>query len=280
MAPLRAWIFQPPSSCLSSFSPSRSTTGGPATNSAACSLTSTEKCAAARCAAPRPATEPRPSATRGTVPMFSTTHSQPLTPGTFERPSVSMVLTEPPPPEPSTMRTSGRRSWFAICSHMMCFSLMVASAEPPRTVKSSPPTTTGRPSSRARPKTKLDGSRCSRSLRPSYCARPAMAPSSWKLPSSTSAAIRSRTLSRPPSRWRRTRISPPSLSAKASRRRSSSSSGCQFMAGFLPFFVSFRAGCYPAGRFVGEGVPGASKRRSILRTGGGLHASFPLPARP
>ena len=34
---------------------------------------------------------------------------------------------------------------------------MVASAEPPRTVKSSPVTTTGRPSIRARPKTQLDG---------------------------------------------------------------------------------------------------------------------------
>ena len=53
-------------------------------------------------------------------------------------------------------------SWFAHCSHMMCFSLMVA-PEPPRTVKSSPPTTTDARAARA--KTKLEGSRCSRPLR-------------------------------------------------------------------------------------------------------------------
>ena len=38
----------------------------------------------------------------------------------------------------------------------MCFSLIVASADPPRTVKSSPPMTTGRPSTFARPKTKFE----------------------------------------------------------------------------------------------------------------------------
>jgi aryl-alcohol dehydrogenase (NADP+) len=36
------------------------------------------------------------------VPMLATTHSQPSTAGTLARPVVSMVLTEPPPPEPST----------------------------------------------------------------------------------------------------------------------------------------------------------------------------------
>src|SRR5262245_40544699 len=70
---------------------------------------------------------------RGTVPMLSTTVSQPLTPGTLARPVVSMVLTEPPPPEPSTSRIKGRRISLAICSHMRCLPLMVASAEPPRT---------------------------------------------------------------------------------------------------------------------------------------------------
>ena len=89
--------------------------------------------------------------------MLATTHSQPSTAGTLARPVVSMVLTEPPPPEPSTSRMSGSRSSCAIRSHMVCLPLMVASAEPPRTVKSSPPTTTGRPSTRARPKTKFDG---------------------------------------------------------------------------------------------------------------------------
>ena len=166
-APDLSWICQPPSSFLVSFCPRRSTTGGPATKSADFSFTITDRCAAARCAAPRPATEPRPSATRGTVPMLLTTHSQPETPGTLARPVVSMVLTEPPPPEPSTRRMSGSRSSLAICSHWLCLPLMVASAEPPRTVKSSPPTTTGRPSMRARPKTKFDGVSSFRSFRAS-----------------------------------------------------------------------------------------------------------------
>ena len=96
--------------------------------------------------------------------MLLTTHSQPATPGTLARPVVSMVFTEPPPPEPSTMRISGSRSSLAICSHWLCLPLIVASAEPPRTVKSSPPTTTGRPSTRARPKTKFDGVSSFRSL--------------------------------------------------------------------------------------------------------------------
>ena len=163
--------------------------------------------------------------------MFSTTSSQPETPGTLARPVVSMVLTEPPPPEPSTMRMSGRRSALAICSHWKCFSLIVASAEPPRTVKSSPPITTGRPSTRARPKTKFEGTRSARSLLPSYSARPAILPISWKLPGSAISATRSRMFSRPPSFWRRTRSGPPSSSARASRRRSSSSSRCQDIAG-------------------------------------------------
>ena len=55
--------------------------------------------AAASAPAPSPATDPRPSATRGTVPILSTTSSQPATPGTLARPVVSMVFTDPPPPE-------------------------------------------------------------------------------------------------------------------------------------------------------------------------------------
>ena len=96
--------------------------------------------------------------------MLVTTHSQPSTAGTLARPVVSMVLTEPPPPEPSTRRINGKRRSCAIRSHMLCLPLIVASAEPPRTVKSSPPMTTGRPSTRARPKTKFDGVNASRSF--------------------------------------------------------------------------------------------------------------------
>src|SRR5439155_10114111 len=73
-------------------------------------------------------------------------------------------LDRAPPPEPSMRRISGsRRSW-AIRSHVVCLPLMVASADPPRTVKSSPPTTTGRPSTVARPNTKLDGVKVARSF--------------------------------------------------------------------------------------------------------------------
>ena len=49
-----------------------------------------------------------------------------------------MVLTEPPPPEPSMMRMIGSRSSCAMRSARIGFIGMVASAEPPRTVKSSP----------------------------------------------------------------------------------------------------------------------------------------------
>ena len=96
-------------------------------------------------------------------------------------PWLSIVFTEPPPPVPSTRRTIGRRSSFAICSDITCFCQIAASAAPPRTVKSSPPTTTGRPSMRPRPNTKLAGWSDSSSPFSSYRARPASAPISWKL---------------------------------------------------------------------------------------------------
>ncbi len=59
---------------------------------------------------------------------------------------------------------------------------MVASAEPPRTVKSSPSTITGWPSILARPMTQLAGVSVFRLPASSYSALPAMAPTSWKLP--------------------------------------------------------------------------------------------------
>ena len=93
-----------------------------------------------------------------------------------------MVLTEPPPPEPSMMRMIGRRSSLAMRSASIGFMGMVASAEPPRTVKSSPSTITGRPSILARPITQLDGVSFVSVPSASYSALPAMAPTSWKLP--------------------------------------------------------------------------------------------------
>ena len=68
-----------------------------------------------------------------------------------------MVLTEPPPPEPSITRMIGRRKSCAISSAISGLSEIEASAEPPRTVKSSPTTTTGRPSILPRPNTQLAG---------------------------------------------------------------------------------------------------------------------------
>ena len=60
------------------------------------------------------------------------------------------------------MRKIGSRHSCAICSAITVFSLMVASAEPPRTVKSSPHTTTGLPPMQARPKMQLAGRKSTR----------------------------------------------------------------------------------------------------------------------
>ena len=78
-------------------------------------------------------------------------------PGRFARPVVSMVLTDPPPPEPSISRMIGMRNWVAISSDILGLPLMEASADPPRRVKSSPAMTTGRPSTVPRPNTQLPG---------------------------------------------------------------------------------------------------------------------------
>jgi hypothetical protein len=61
-----------------------------------------------------------------------------MPPGRLAWPRVSIVFTDPPPPEPSIMRINGRRYSPAICSGMKYLPLIEASADPPRTVKSSP----------------------------------------------------------------------------------------------------------------------------------------------
>mgnify|MGYP006273409231 CR=1 FL=1 len=73
------------------------------------------------------------------------------------RPVVSIVLTDPPPPDPSISRMIGMRYSVAICSDIFGLPLIEASAEPPRRVKSSPATTTGRPSTKPRPNTQFPG---------------------------------------------------------------------------------------------------------------------------
>ncbi len=139
----------------------------------------------------------------------------------------SRLLTLPPPPVPSTRRTSGSRSSWAARSGQTNFSQIEASAAPPRTVKSSPWTTTGRPSTRPWPTTKFVGVTSSSSPSPAYAPRPASRPVSAHEPSSSSSAIRSRTVRLPRSRWRATEASPPIRSPSSSRRRSSASSGSQ-----------------------------------------------------
>ncbi len=84
----------------------------------------------------------------------------PMPPGRLAAPLVSMVFTEPPPPEPSIRRMIGRRKSCAISSAISGLAEIEASAEPPRTVKSSPTTTTVRPSILPRPNTQLAGVKC------------------------------------------------------------------------------------------------------------------------
>src|ERR1700738_5257972 len=153
----------------------------------------------------------------------------PMPPGRLAAPLVSMVFTEPPPPEPSISRIMGRRKSCAISSAISGLAEIEASAEPPRTVKSSPTTTTVRPSILPRPNTQFAGVRFLSSPCSSYSALPEIAPISWKLRESTSPSMRSRTVSRPWSRCRLTLSTPPISRANASRRARSSSSGFQII---------------------------------------------------
>src|SRR3954452_10132334 len=102
---------------------------------------------------------------------------------------------------------------------------MDASAAPPRTVKSSAATTTLRPSTRARPVTKLVGVSSTRWPSSSYVADPVSPPTSANDSLSTSRSMRSRTVRRPAACCRPTRSSPPIRAASSRRRSSSASSG-------------------------------------------------------
>src|SRR5262245_33697037 len=109
------------------------------------------------------------------------------------------------------------------------FSRSPPSLAPPRTVKSSPVTNTGRPPIRARPHTTLAGVSSVRLPSASYSGKPAMDPISSNEPWSTSPAMRSRTVSLPAALWRATLSGPPSSSASRRRLSSSSSSGFQLI---------------------------------------------------
>src|ERR1700753_4483331 len=152
-----------------------------------------------------------------------------MPPGRLAAPLVSMVFTEPPPPDPSIRRMIGRRKSCAISSAISGLAEIDASAEPPRTVKSSPTTTTVRPSTLPRPNTQFAGVTCVSSPCSSYSPMPDTAPISWKELASTILLMRSRTVSRPWSRCRLTFSTPPISRANASRRASSSSSGFQII---------------------------------------------------
>src|SRR6185437_3466499 len=152
-----------------------------------------------------------------------------MPPGRLAAPLVSIVFTEPPPPEPSMIRMIGRRKSCAISSAIRGFAEIDASAEPPRTVKSSPTTTTARPSTLLRPNTQFAGVTFFSSPCSSYSPMPETAPISWKELASTILSMRSRTVSRPWSRCRLTFSTPPISRANASRRASSSSSGFQII---------------------------------------------------
>ena len=149
---------------------------------------------ARRRARPRARAPPRRPARRD---RFSTTSSQPGTNGTYVKPIVSRCFTLPPPPVPSTRRTSGRRRSCAIRSAKTIFCQIAASAAPPRTVKSSPWSTARRPSIRPCPTIMFAGRKSVSSPCSSYVPLPAIAPVSWKLPASNSRSTRSRTVSRP-----------------------------------------------------------------------------------
>src|SRR6202048_4700246 len=108
--------------------------------------------------------------------VYQSQRVPPMPPGRLAAPLVSMVFTEPPPPEPSISRIMGRRKSCAISSAISGLAEIEASAEPPRTVKSSPTTTTVRPSILPRPNTQFAGVRFLSSPLSSYSAMPEIAP--------------------------------------------------------------------------------------------------------
>ena len=164
---------------------------------------------------------------------------------------------------PSTRRMWGSFISQANDSAESRFAGIVASDEPPRTVKSSPDSTTGRSSMRASPKMKLDGVRWVSRRSSSYSATPAVLPISWNDPLSATASMRSRTVILPKKCCRSTLSGPPSASANASRRRSSAISGSQLMATSSTLGIVER----PANDGPGEGRSWAEPRSRPPRIG-------------
>ena len=233
-APQRVWISQPPSSCLLRFSPRRATTGGPATNMRRRPWSSPNS--GSRRGAPHRA--PRPSRGRAPPPEPPTgcrssgrsLRSLPTPPGRLARPVVSMVLTEPPPPEPSMMRTIGEPELLghALRHDGLLLDGGVRRAAAHREVVAGHHDGAAVDDWRGRRRNwRASGRPGRRCRRRSPCRR-------WRrfresVPASTRRSMRSRTVRRPPSCWRLTLSGPPMASAMRVRRSSSSSCASQAM---------------------------------------------------
>ena len=149
--------------------------------------------------------------------------------------SISNDFTDPPPPVPSINLIKGSLYSFANCSAIICFWAIDASAAPPLTVKSSPPTTTFLPLMVPLPITKLDGIKFLSSPFSSYSALPDILPISWNEFLSKSKFILSLTLSLLLSFWRFSFSLPPIFSARDSLFLNSSISFFQLIIFINPF---------------------------------------------
>ena len=146
-----------------------------------------------------------------------------------------MVFTEPPPPVPSTSRTSGRRSSFAICSdmHLLAADRRVGGAAAHREVVAADH---DRPAvDAAAPEHEVGRlERLELAIVAVLRAAREGADLVEAVRDRAAASIRSRTVSRPASCWRLTLSGPPICRASASRRRNSSMSASQLMSRLDP----------------------------------------------
>ena len=203
----------PPRASLVTSSPvADRTSGGPAAKIEAVSVMATKSHSGA-VRAPWPAEAPSTRLTMGTSPDSS---ARPIrSPG--RRPDAVSVTRCP---APSSIMTSGTRSWRASWHSRYRLSEAPLPIEPPSTVTSSAPARAGRPLIRPDPAT-----RASRGDRGIVDRADQVARSRRRCPGSNRRSSRSRALSRPRSCWRWRRASPPMARASAFRRPISSSAG-------------------------------------------------------
>ena len=187
------------------------TRGGPAAKIEADSVMATKSHSGA-VSAPWPADAPSTRPTMGTTPDSST---RPIRSPGRRPPAVSVTRC----PAPSSIITSGTRSWRASWHSRYRLSAAPLPMEPPRTVTSSAPASAGRPLIRPEPATSASPGTGGSSTVPTRL------PISKKVPGSNRWSRRSRALSRPRPCWRSRRASPPMAWASALRRPISSSAG-------------------------------------------------------